>query len=170
MELGTLCSSVKQLFNISSIDELGKNLLENLSNNEVLDSFCKMVDNDLSKDWLQMIFQYYEADRVEKKQDYTPKSLARLIARIAKGQNEITDMCAGSGALTIQCWNENPNAKFTLYELDEAVIPYLLFNLVIRNIDATVYRSNILTKEIFETYRIEKSDKFGKVVFENGNK
>ena len=29
-----------------------------------------IVDNDLTKDWLQMIFQYYQADRKEKKQDY----------------------------------------------------------------------------------------------------
>ena len=51
-----------------------------------------------------MIFQYYFADRKEKMQDYTPKSLAVAVAELSKTENEkiCLDLCAGSGALTIQ--------------------------------------------------------------------
>lgn len=31
---------------------------------EKYDCFCEMVENDLSVDWMQMIFQYYHADRI----------------------------------------------------------------------------------------------------------
>lgn len=63
---------------------------------------------------MQMIFQYYFADRKEKMQDYTPKSLAGSSCRVIKTKDEkiCLDLCAGSGALTIQKWNENNDLKF----------------------------------------------------------
>ena len=73
----------------------------------------------------------------------------------------IIDMCAGSGALTIQKWNMNNNLKFELYELDTNVIPFLLFNMAVRNIECIVYNADILQQEIFHVYKIEKGDKYG---------
>ena len=110
------------------------------------------------------IYQYYEADRKDKKQDYTPASLADLMAKIALSQsNEVIDMCAGSGALTIAAWRENPKVKATCIEFDQNVIPILVFNLAIRNIRAKVIRADVLTREKFEEYRITRGEKFGKV-------
>ncbi len=73
-----------------------------------------------------------------------------------------TDLCAGSGALTIQRWNENHEQKFELYEFDENVIPFLLFNMAIRNIECTVYHSDVLQQEIYHIYKIGKGKTFGK--------
>lgn len=113
--------------------------MKSLNDEERKDAFCEMVGGDLSKDWLQMVYQYYLADRKEKKQDYTPKSIAKLMEMLVGATESCIDLCAGSGALAIQKWIENPNQEFVLYEADTNVIPYLLFNLSVRNISATVF-------------------------------
>ncbi len=124
--------------------------------------FKEIINDDLSVDWLQKIFQYYEADRKEKMQDYTPITLAKFVGKLAK-HKDIIDMCAGSGALTIQKWNLDHDCKFILYEFDENVIPYLLFNLTIRNIEAEVFQMDVLSQDVFREYKLIKSEEFSKV-------
>lgn len=108
MELKELTEKTLVLFNSKNTTELIKKLPSCWNDNDTKAKFKKLV-GDLSIDWLQKIFQYYEADRKNKKQDYTPTTLAKLMASLAlrNGDKHITDMCAGSGALTIQCWNLN---------------------------------------------------------------
>ena len=72
-------------------------------------------------------------------------------------------MCAGSGALTIQKWSIIPNQKFCLYEFDANVIPLLLFNMAVRNIECKVCHADVLQDEIYHTYIISHGDKFGVV-------
>ena len=165
MELKELSTKTLDLFRVSSVDDLGAALMSCAAGNDTdkMQSFCEMIDGDLSRDWLQMIYQYYCADRKDKKQDYTPKCLAQFLSRLIGESAETIDMCAGSGALTIQRWIENPDTVFTLYEIDENVIPYLLFNMAIRNISATVHQSDILQDETVKSWKIRKGDRFGKV-------
>lgn len=163
IELKELTEKTLELFDCQSVDDLGGALMSALENESKLQSFSELVDNDLSKDWLQMIFQYYQADRKDKKQDYTPKCLAQFLSRLIGESAESIDMCSGSGALTIQRWLENPDTVFCCYELDEKVIPYLLFNLVIRNICATVNQGDILQDEIYNVWKITKGEKYGKI-------
>lgn len=87
MELKELCEKIKEIFEISDISELSKKLFDVCMNNrhEYMDQFCNVV-SDLSIDWLQMIFQYYEADRKEKKQDYTPLTLARFFGKTGENR------------------------------------------------------------------------------------
>ena len=115
MELKELTEKVLVLFNSKNTTELIKKLPSYWNDNDVKAKFKSLV-GDLSVDWLQKIFQYYEADRKEKKQDYTPTTLAKLMATLALrgGEDHITDMCAGSGALTIQCWNDISNSFYKL--------------------------------------------------------
>ena len=88
---------------MESVDDLGKSLMRACKDNDTqkFDSFAELV-GDINTDWLQKIFQYYQADRKEKMQDYTPESLADFVGRLSGDPDEIIDMCAGSGALTIQ--------------------------------------------------------------------
>nr|DAX87263.1 MAG TPA: N-6 DNA Methylase [Caudoviricetes sp.] len=164
MELSELKAKVLEIFEITEVKDLGSVLMKNLDNCEKMQAFEEAVNGDLSKDWLQKIYQYHEADRKEKKQDYTPASLGKLLARLSGESDVVMDLCAGSGALTIQKWNENRNQRFLLYELDENVIPYLLYNLVIRNVEATVMRADVLKIEVYESWRIEKGEKYGKCI------
>ena len=110
---------------------------------------------------VQKIFQYYQADRKEKMQDYTPKSLADFMGLLAGDSDTVIDMCAGSGALTIQKWNRNQELKFALNEFDVKVIPFLLFNMAIRNISCVVLHADVLQMEIYKEYRITKGEKYG---------
>lgn len=163
MELKELTEKVFELLRAQSAEELPERLFEAVKNDDLnmYENFCELVQ-DLSTDWLQMIFQYYHADRKEKMQDYTPKSLAVFIGRLAGKADTVVDMCAGSGALTIQKWNMNHEQKFELYEFDEKVIPFLLFNMAVRNIDCTIHHSDVLQQEVLHTYRVSKGEKFGK--------
>lgn len=162
MELKELTEKTKELFNAETGD-LGSKIFETVMNNDVTvyEKFCDIV-KDLSVDWLQMIYQYYYADRKEKMQDYTPKSLALFMGKLAGEADKITDLCAGSGALTIQRWNMNHEQRFELYEFDENVILFLLFNMAVRNIECTVYHSDVLQQEVYHTYKITKGEHFGK--------
>lgn len=167
MELKELTEETIKIFEIKKISELSDKLKEVCVNNQVeyFDKFKNLVC-DLSIDWLQMIFQYYEADRQTKGQDYTPKSLAKLVGLLHKTEDEkvVYDMCAGSGALTIQKWNINKDLKFICKEFDEKVMPFLIFNLALRNIEATVIRADVLQNEEFEKYRLIKGEKYSIIV------
>lgn len=166
MELKELSEKTMQLFGISNIDELGEKLFKCVETNDIdkFEKFERLVNSELSKDWLQLIYQYYCADRKDKKQDYTPKCLAQFLSRLVGESSETIDMCGGSGALTIQRWSEYPDTFFTIHEIDHNVIPYLLFNLCLRNISADVFESDVLQNETKTIYSIRKGEKYGKVV------
>lgn len=124
MELTELCSVFKELLKIENVIEAPQKLLQVLFSCKN-DFFDEWISNfpDLSTDNLQPIFQYYMADRKEKMQDYTPKTLARMCVKIAGVENAKScyDMCAGSGALTIQAWQLNSKCQFVCEEFDERV-------------------------------------------------
>lgn len=168
MELLQLVEKFKNVFSIEKIEDAVDELKSTLLNAENCRKLCEdwiLICPDLTIDYMQMIFQYYFADRKEKMQDYTPKSLAVAVAELSKTKDEkiCLDLCAGSGALTIQKWNENNDLKFICKEYDSRVIPFLLFNLAIRNIDAEVIHCDVLSDEIFKTYRTQKGNRFATV-------
>ena len=165
--LKELTTRILKLFAIDDVDQLGVSLLVCVMANDT-DKFKQFVDavnGDLSKDWLQMIYQYHLADRDNLKQDYTPKSLSQLLAQYASntGATEIIDLCAGSGALTIQQWELNKDLEINCAEIDAGVIPYLLFNLAVRNISGIVQHKDILKNVVFETYTLTRGDDFATV-------
>lgn len=162
MELKELTDRTFELFGVDNPDNLGSALIESVSNTDKLKAFCDLVGGDLSVDWMQMIYQYYLADRKEKKQDYTPASLAQFMGILAGNAEHIVDMCAGSGSLIIQKWNQNHDTTFTAIEIDENVIPFLLFNMVLRNIRCDVYQMDALTdEEPTKMWTVEKREVFG---------
>ena len=164
MELKELTEKTLEIFEVDDASKLRSALFEACNNETKLNAFSDLVDGDLSVDWMQMIYQYYLADRKGKKQDYTPSCLAMFMGMLAGECDDIVDLCAGSGALIIQKWTQNKDTEFTAIEYDENVIPFLLFNMVIRNIKATVIHKNALTDdEPIATYRIEKGEKYGNI-------
>lgn len=173
MELKELTEKVMGFLEVEKIDELSKKIFEVVMKNEqepynnflglfdILSEDLVQVSEILSEDFMQKIFQYYLADRKEKMQDYTPISLAKLVGALAGEENNVIDMCAGSGALTIQKWNLDHNKRFLLYEFDENVIPILIFNMAIRNIDAIICHADVLQMEVFKSWKVSKGEKFG---------
>ena len=143
--------------------------LENFNLDLLTESNCskylELINNDLETDYLQKIWQFFMADREDKKQDFTPKSLGKLLSKLTESENEtwVYDMCSGSGSLTIQKWCSNKNLKFVCEELDENLIPFLLFNLKIRNIEGYVINGNVLTVERKTVYKLTKGEKFSEI-------
>ena len=167
MELKELTAKICDLFVCVSIETLpDKIALALFSQNPILyfDRYKELCP-DLTVDWLQRVYQFYHADRENKKQDYTPISLAKLVSYLSCMPSEkvVYDCCCGSGALTIQKWCVNPELKFVCEELDERVIPILLFNLCIRNIEATVVNKDILTGDIINSYTVIRGSMYGAV-------
>lgn len=162
MELKKLTEATMNLLDIKDIKELPNAILSTCRENKtnVFLEFEHIVE-DLNTDWLQQIYQYHLADREEKKQDYTPKSLADFMGKLAGDSEVIIDMCAGSGALTIQKWKRNKNIEFILYEYDEKVIPILIFNMMLRNIECVIYHADVLQDEVYHVYKIKKGNKYG---------
>ena len=102
MELLEFKHKMFYLCGVTKISEI-RDVLYNATISEdvaIFDGYNSIIDD--TKDWLQALWQYYEADRTEKKQDYTPKSLCRLVSKLAGDCNSVYDCCGGSGALTIE--------------------------------------------------------------------
>ena len=164
MELKELTEKTFELFGVEQAGQLGQALLKACSNTDKLEAFCDLIDEDLTQDWMQKIYQYYLADRKEKKQDYTPKSVAQLMGAMIGDTDNVVDMCAGSGALIIQKWAQNPNIEVTALEIDENVIPFLLFNMALRNINCRVIQGDALTGEdAINTWQVTKGERFGRI-------
>lgn len=160
MELLEFKGKIFELCDVKSVGEIGNVLLKVVLNNDVkfFDKYNSIIDN--SKDWLQALWQYYEADRTEKKQDYTPKSLCKLVAEFAEKSDTVYDCCGGSGALTKACIETHGTKNIIVEELDENVIPFLLFNLCLHNVNGYVINGNVLTKETNKIYKLTSNDKY----------
>ncbi|MDO4721404.1 MAG: N-6 DNA methylase [Peptostreptococcaceae bacterium] len=126
---------------------------------EVFRKLLKLHDYDLSYDWFHQYFQEEHADRKSKKQDFTPQSVAKLLhALVGTDQGSYFECACGTGGLVITAWNDNRlkvlpweynpmNHFFQLEELSDRTIPFLLLNLMIRGINATVMHGNSLTRK-----------------------
>ena len=159
---------VNSIIGIKESFELPNKLMKILQSSQrekIFNDFME-IGEELDHDWFTQYFEEEHANKSKMAQDFTPKEVADLVASMAGEADCITDLCAGTGGLAISAWSRNREASFICYELSQRVIPLLLFNLAIRNIKATVLRSDILTGEIFERYKIIKGERFGKVVVE----
>lgn len=166
LELSDLKSMLLKLLE-TDMEHLPNSLMNVATNNntKIYDKYLSIVNNNLDVDYLQMVYQYYYADRKDKKQDYTPSTLSDFVGQIIGESDVVIDMCAGSGALTIQRWKRNHEQKFRLYELDKNVIPFLLFNLAIRNISASVIRGDVLQDEVYEQWIVRKGKTYGNITY-----
>ena len=162
MELLEFKNKMFELCGVSEIAEI-RDVLYNAALSQdiaIFDGYNSIIDD--TKDWLQALWQYYEADRTEKKQDYTPKSLCRLVSALAGECNSVYDCCGGSGALTIEMLKKENIDNIFVEELDERVIPFLLFNLCLRNASGYVVNGDVLSREQFKCYKLTKGEKYSR--------
>ena len=133
-----------------------------LDKNKRIQLFKAFLKNetDVSFDWFHMYFQDEAADRKKKKQDFTPQSISKLMNKLA--DNDDSDMyfepAAGTGGIVIDHyyqkrlkqapWDYIPSEHYhILEELSDRAIPFLLFNLAIRGMNATVIQIDSLSRE-----------------------
>ena len=143
--------------------------------------FLEVFDYDLSYEWFYIYFQEEHADRKNKKQDFTPVCVSRLMSEMFNekqhkdGFDVIEEPAAGTGSTIIahwyrelkKCtfpWDFRPdNYLYKLTELSDKTIPFLLFNLAIRGMNALVIHGNSLTKVVKNVFWLynEKNDPMG---------
>lgn len=162
--------AVNALFGIKESFELPEMLLKKLLNKEEKNKLCSefmRFDFNINNDCLRDYFQENNANRNNLKQDYTPDCLCRLISEIVPKTEKIIDICSGTGALTI---GMNRKIIYQCEELSQMSIPILLFNLVLRGINATVFQKDVLLNKTEKAYRIinDGDSEFGTIeVFES---
>ena len=105
-------------------------------------------------------FQTEHSDRNELKQDFTPECLCKVVAELTEGGSYL-DVCAGVGGLSIFALSKAD--KLYLEEYSERAIPFLLLNLAFNNVTALVFQKNVLTGEIFHTYKLLAMVKYSKI-------
>lgn len=162
MELLEFKGRILELCSSKEVQEIGDVLMSVVLNHDInfFDKYENIIDD--TKDWLQALWQYYEADRTEKKQDYTPKSLCKLVARLAEKADTVYDCCGGSGALTKAFIDMHGTKNILVEELDERVIPFLLFSLCLHNVNGYVVNGNALSKEKIRCFQLVADDKYSK--------
>lgn len=170
MELKAMAKQIQLLFKAENIYEL-RNALLTCCLKQRVDIFEQYIElvKDLDEDWIQKTYQFFCAKREELKQDYTPKSMADLLAKLVyyNEAKTVYDGCCGTGALSIALWKMNPNLKFYMEELDESVIPFLLFNCCIRNMECVIINGDILNEQQYKKYILLKGKKYSSVEVEN---
>lgn len=152
--------NVKESYQAS--DKLSTLLLDTDLREKLFNEFLKH-ESDLSFDWFTDYFQEEHSDRKGKKQDFTPKAVAQLSSNLLGQSQTSADLCTGTGGLTIQRWNTSPDSTFYCEEFSDRAFPFLLFNLSIRNMNATVVHGNTLTREVTAVYKLTKTETFSKI-------
>lgn len=126
------------------------------------------LDTDTFKEY----FELYNAERKSNQQDYTPDSVANLLAKFT-GKNESVgynayDVTAGTGTLLIAKWNEQRRKVspfdyrprdffYRADELADNAIPYLIHNLAMRGMNAIVCHGDSIERKYKNIYLIFNS-------------
>lgn len=167
MELKEKYKALQNALEIDSSESFSQGIMRVVTSSDALkyyDRYCELLP-DISKDELRSCWQFWHADREDKKQDYTSDSLADVVVALLEPEDGdvIYDCCAGSAALSIGVWRRCKDVSFVCEELDKDVVPLQLFNFAVRNIRATVRVCNVLTRECEEQYEVIPGNKYASV-------
>lgn len=138
------------------------NILLSPYKNRLLESITD-IGVDMSDDFLRDFFEEEHAERVTRKQDFTPESVTTLIAGLQKQGDNYFETAAGIGGLVIAQWVANNDIVVNLEEISGVTISYLLLHMSIRNIAGIVKHANSITDEVYTTYVLTKGDKFSNI-------
>lgn len=124
------------------------------------------ISTDVSFDWFHEYFEDEQAQRKTKKQDFTPETVAKILTRLTAGSHSNYDIAAGTGGITIaKWWHDGESVIFYNYyphnyiyyceELSDRALPFLLFNLSLRGMNAIIIHGDSLSRQIKQVYFIQ---------------
>lgn len=136
--------------------------------NKVFNQMAELFDNNWDFDWFHEYFQNEHADRKQKKQDFTPESVSKILNQLTGGipVGNRLDVAAGTGGLTITRWTQdkhhyNPftyRPSYFFYQaedLSDRSIPFLLFNFIIRGMNGVVIHGDSITRDSYGAWFIQ---------------
>lgn len=167
-------SKVNRLIGVDESYKAPEKIMEIISDEEsakeVFLKFLPEFDYELGHEWFNEYFEDEHADRKNKKQDFTPTCVSRLMSEMQGRQPQygvIYEPAAGTGSTIISHWYKESrkhrfpwdyqpdNYLYLCEELSDKTIPFLLFNLLIRGMNAVVIHGNTLTRETKEVYHCD---------------
>ncbi len=120
--------------------------------------FLKLYKKNVSYDWFNKYFEEEHSDRKVKKQDFTPVCVSEILNKLTDNKNAMNyDVASGTGGITINRWWQEclqytpftyiPSEHFyTCEELSDRAIPFLIFNLAIRGMNAAILHCDSLER------------------------
>lgn len=126
----------------------------------------KIHNYKMNYDWFHEYFQTEHADRRNNKQDFTPNSVGKLLNKMnGKTEGVIYEPACGTGGIIIQNWNlarevsglikfDPMERLYICEELTDRTIPFLLFNLAVRGVNAIVVQCDVLTRKAQAFYHV----------------
>lgn len=154
-------------------DKLLKILMNKDEREELFRKFLE-INSDLSFDWFCKFFSDEMAERTKKKQFFTPYFYSDLTSRLVSDGLESHsnfDSASGSGSLTVAKWNEDrlksdpfiyrPSdywyvcEELKIEKQPSRVLPFLLFNFLIRGMNGIVISGDSLNRKISQIYFIQ---------------
>lgn len=156
---------VKEAYQVP--DKLMKAMFDKEKREELFKKFLA-ITTDVSFDWFHEYFETAQADRKEKKQDFTPNSVARITNEIVGGKNTYFESACGTGGMLITRWHDDcMKTNFFAYkpsmffyqveELSDAAMPFLLFNVLIRGMNAIIIHGDSLSRKIKSIYFVQNT-------------
>ena len=123
----------------------------------VFKQMLDLFEGKLDIDWFEQYFQNNFADG-SSGQVFTSMHIAQLMAQLTlenNGAGMIRDSCAGTGALIIGQWLVSKQTEsfkpsdycFICEERDDRLIPFLIFNLAVRGMNAIVIHCDTMTRQ-----------------------
>ena len=153
-------------------DVLMKILFDKARREELFNRFLE-IDWDLNKDMFHVYFEEEHANKKKYAQDFTPDSISTLVSKLidaeSKGMGGLRmDVASGTGSLVIKKWVDDrmKHTPFDYYpsmyfyqceELSDRALPFLLFNLMIRGMNAIVIHGDSLSREAKQVYFIQNT-------------
>ena len=164
---------LKSILEVSDSYQIPNKLMDIIYDKEEREKlFIRLLEENDYKvgyDWFTKHFEDEHADRKVKKQDFTPKSVANLLSKLAlcnEGDaGNYYEVAAGTGSILINHWNNyrmtyspfdyEPKYHFAFVEeLSDRAIPFLLVNMMIRGMNGIVLHCDSLTRECKNAYFI----------------
>lgn len=148
-------------------DKLMKILFNKEKREELFMKFLE-VTTDVSFDWFHEYFEEAQADRKEKKQDFTPEAVAKIVSSLVGDGNTYFESACGTGGMLITRWYDDcmktnpivyrPSMFFyQVEELSDAALPFLLFNCLIRGMNVAIVHGDSLSREVKNVYFVQNT-------------
>lgn len=157
-----------KLLGIHESYQMPERLIEILTSDDA-ENFYKEARGllpDLEHDVLRDYFQAEHGDRDKMKQDYTPDCVCELVRRLSGNAEDVLDICAGTGALSIACGS---GGYHRAEEVSMRAIPILLLNFGIRGYRGEVALRDVLTGETEKVYEMQPCGEFTRPVLRQEN-
>lgn len=168
-------SATETICEILGVDEpyqVPQRIMDTVTGNErdgIYNAFLAAFGYDVTRDWFHEFYEDENAERKKNKQDFTPPCLSRLASDVVGyGAGVTYEPSAGTGGMLISRWDAErkrhhpfeyrPSMQwFVAEDMSDRAIPFLLFNLSIRGINANVLHIDTLTRRCKAAYLLQNA-------------